>query len=297
MGKKTIKRTVKASVFEDIFSDRNNLLMLYKVLHPEDTKVTEEDLQNVSIKNILSNGQYNDLGFRVRDKLIILVEHQSTWSVNILPRTIMYLAESWHRYFQDNKIDLYNSARVYLPEPELYVLYTGGKTDIPSEITLEKEFFAGKKVAINATMKVLKYKGGTDIVDQYIVFCKVADQKIKKYGVSEKALIEAVQTCVKKGILVEYLNGREQEVVNIMMSLFSQEEVNEIREANSFKRGIAEGRTEGIAIGKSEGSKLKTVELCKRFGKGLDETINIVKDDYQMSDDEAKKYVEKHWCL
>ena len=147
----------------------------------------------------------------------------------------------------------------------------------------------GKKVAINATMKVLKYKGGTDIVDQYIGFCKVADQKIKKYGVSEEALIEAVQTCVKKGILVEYLNGREQEVVNIMMSLFSQEEVNEIREANSFKRGIAEGRTEG--------SKLKTVELCKRFGKGLDETINIVKNDYQMSDDEAKKYVEKHWCF
>lgn len=36
----------KASVFEDLFSDKKNLLELYRVLHPEDTDVQIGDLNH-----------------------------------------------------------------------------------------------------------------------------------------------------------------------------------------------------------------------------------------------------------
>ena len=74
-----MKRTVKDSVFTYLFSDPKYACELYQYLHPEDTSVTEQDCKLVTIQNILSNGQYNDLGLLIRDTLIILAEAQSTF--------------------------------------------------------------------------------------------------------------------------------------------------------------------------------------------------------------------------
>ena len=74
---KIMKRTIKDSVFTDLFQDKKYLLQLYKALHPEDTDVTENDLNDITIKNVLTDNIYNDLGFTVGDKLMILVEAQS----------------------------------------------------------------------------------------------------------------------------------------------------------------------------------------------------------------------------
>ena len=48
------KRTAKNSVFLDLFKDKRYLLALYKTLHPEDTKATEENpIQYLYPKNFL----------------------------------------------------------------------------------------------------------------------------------------------------------------------------------------------------------------------------------------------------
>lgn len=70
--KKVIKRNIKDSVFTDFFRIPENLLELYKVLHPEDRDVSISDLHDVTVENILVNDIYNDLGFRVGHRLIIL---------------------------------------------------------------------------------------------------------------------------------------------------------------------------------------------------------------------------------
>ena len=63
-GTETIpQRTAKDSVFCDLFQDPENLLELYRCLHPEDTDAAVEDLGNVTLRNILVEDQYNDPGF------------------------------------------------------------------------------------------------------------------------------------------------------------------------------------------------------------------------------------------
>ena len=62
-----VKRTIKDSVFTDFFRMPENLLKLYQVLHPEDTSVSESDLKDITVKNVLVDDIYNDLGFRVVD--------------------------------------------------------------------------------------------------------------------------------------------------------------------------------------------------------------------------------------
>ena len=70
----TPKRDIKDSVFTFLFSDLEYTKQLYLALHPEDTTVQADDIKLVTLENILAIGQYNDLGFQVRDKLILMVE-------------------------------------------------------------------------------------------------------------------------------------------------------------------------------------------------------------------------------
>ena len=83
----TVKHTAKDSVFKDLFSKPENVLDLYKVLHPEDSSVTADDIQISTLKSIIVNHLINDLGFFVNKKgeakLVVLAEEQSYWSPNI----------------------------------------------------------------------------------------------------------------------------------------------------------------------------------------------------------------------
>ena len=45
-----------------------------KILHPEDSQATEEDIEDVTLKHVLVDADYNDLGFSVGNRLLILVE-------------------------------------------------------------------------------------------------------------------------------------------------------------------------------------------------------------------------------
>ena len=103
------KRTAKDSVFVDLFQNKSYLLKLYQTLHPEDTVATEDSITHVTITNVLTDNLYNDMGFIANNRLMILIEAQSTWTVNILVRVLMYLAQSYHEYFQRTSQDYYKS--------------------------------------------------------------------------------------------------------------------------------------------------------------------------------------------
>lgn len=108
------------------------------VLHPEDESITEADLEIVTLQSILLNGIYNDLGFLVRkDRLMVLVEAQSTWSPNIVIRSLMYLMNTCQEYFTKQRIQLYGSSKAQMPKPELYVIYTGEKGNHPDVLSLK----------------------------------------------------------------------------------------------------------------------------------------------------------------
>ena len=219
------KRTAKNSVFLDLFQNKSYLLKLYKTLHPEDTTATEDSLTDVTITNVLTDNLYNDLGFIVNNKLMILVEAQSTWTVNILIRILLYLAQSYHEYFQRTSQDYYKSKKVKMPKPELYVIFTGNKGRKPDKISLSKEFFEGADIDIEVKAKVIYESDQDNIINQYIIFCKVFNEQTGQHGMTQKSVLETIRICKDRNVLKEYLLEREKEVVTIMMSLFNEEEI------------------------------------------------------------------------
>ena len=164
------KRNAKNSVFLDLFQNKSYLLKLYKALHPEDITATEDSLTDVTIENVLTDNLYNDLGFIVNNKLMILIEAQSTWTMNILVRVLLYLAQSYHEYFQRTSQNYYKSKKVKMPKPELYVIFTGNKGSKPDKISFSKEFFEGADIDIEVRAKVIYESDKDDIINQYIIF-------------------------------------------------------------------------------------------------------------------------------
>ncbi len=220
------KRTAKNSVFLDLFQDKKNLLKLYKTLHPEDTDATEDTLDIVTIDNVLTDNLYNDLGIMVgNNRLLLLLEAQSSWTANILIRILLYLAHSYHEYFERTSQSLYKSKKVKMPKPELYVIYTGNKGRKPDTISLSQEFFDGADIDIEIKAKVIYESDKDNIINEYIVFCKVFNEQIKEHGMTKQAVTETIRICKDRNILKQYLSSKEVEVVTIMMSLFDDEQI------------------------------------------------------------------------
>ena len=216
-----IKRTVKDSVFTDLFKDKKNLLELYKTLHPEDITATEDVLNIVTINNVLTDNSYNDLGILVRhDKVLLLLEAQSTWTINILIRMLLYVAQTYHEYFERTGQKLYGSKKAKIPKPELYVIYTGERGDKPDVISLSNEFFPGEDTFIDIKARVLYERSDSrDIINQYIIFCKVFNKQVKKYGKTGTAIEETIRICKDKDVLGEYLAQKEMDVSVMMMKI------------------------------------------------------------------------------
>ncbi len=290
---KITKHTAKDSVFRDLFGNTKYLLELYQILHPEDTDIKEEDLNIVTIKNILLDQMYNDLGFRVRDRLVILVEAQSTWSLNILVRGFLYLAQTWQEYIQETRQNVYKSKKIVIPKPELYVIYTGNRKNVPEWISLSEEFFGGESKFADLGIRVLTCGEEGDIIDQYIKFTRVFNDQVKIYGYTRKAVMETIGICKNKNVLKEYLKSREKEVVDIMsilfddeyiMRLYVEDKVQEAREeaekelkeaakkaAKEAVKKATKEATEKVAKEAAEEAKRKNREMTKKlFSMGMD---------------------------
>ncbi len=225
MGEGVAKHTVKDSVFTSLFKEKKYLIELYRAIHPEDREATEDDLQDVTISNVLVNDLYNDIGFRVGSTLLILIESQSTWTVNIIFRALMYLVQTYREYFKETKQDIYKSRKLKMPAPELYVIYTGARKSRPGEISLSEEFFDGKETCLDVKVKMIYDGKEGDIINQYVRFTKVCNEQVSLYGRTRKAIKETIRICKDSDVLREYLENKEQEVLDMLMELYDQEEV------------------------------------------------------------------------
>ena len=97
---------------------------------------------------------------------MILLEAQSLWTLNIIIRALMYLAQTYHDYFERTNQNLYKSKKVKMPIPELYVIYTGNRKNIPDVISLSEEFFDGADIAVDVRVKVICESDTDNIINQ-----------------------------------------------------------------------------------------------------------------------------------
>ena len=287
-----MKRSVKDSVFTYLFKQPEYTRQLYLALHPEDTDVKESDFKLVTLENVLTTGFYNDLGIQVRNRLILLVEAQSTFSVNIALRMLLYLAGTYKEYIEEQKLDLYGSHPVEIPRPELYVVYTGDRKEIPETLHLS-DLYQGAGSA-EVEVKVLRDDGTGDILDQYVQFCKIADEQREKYGLTQQAIDETIRICIAENVLAPFLASRQKEVLEIMVTLFDQEKIAEIHDYNVAKAARQEGHQLGREEGREEGIRA-VVGTLRSMSVEQKQIAQKLVEQFGLLPQAAEEKVKQYW--
>ena len=257
VNNETPKYTIKDSVFRHLFLDPRYGLKLFHVLHPEDTEATEADISYLTIIREITNGIRNDLGMYINGRYLILIEAQTTWSVNILVRMFIYLAEIWKNHIVQNGLDVFSSKAIELPMPEFYVVYTGSRKTRPDCLKLSRDLFHGKCADIELTVHML-YNGENkgDILDQYVSFTDQVDHFYKTYGRTQEAVRRLIDYCIEHNILKDYLTSRAEEVTSMLEVIFDdtlhRKKMLEEAEARGESRGKVQGERCGIIKGKRD---------------------------------------------
>lgn len=282
-----MKRSIKDSVFTMLFQDPEYLRQLYLTLHPEDAGVLPEDMKLITLENVLTTGIYNDLGIQVRDRLILLVEAQSTFSANITLRMLLYLAATYKEYVKERKLDLYAGKAVSIPRPELYVVYTG-RRETPDTLLLSGLYESAPEddrvQHMELAVQILRDDGSGSVIDQYVRFCQISDEMRGKHGATLKAVQETLRECVRQNILAPFLMTREKEVSDIMISLFNQEEIQAIHDYNVAKQA-------------QETALKQTVLLMRDLGVAREEAVRQLAKRYDLLQNDAETAVRQYWTI
>ena len=272
---------LKDSLFIDLFSDKMRLIQLYKSLIDDEREINPDDIEILTIQNIILRGIYNDLGFRVKDEIIILMEAQTTYTTNIVLRILFYLSETLKNYIIDssenkNLNELYNTKPRIIPKIKLFVVYTGDKMMQDHDLHLKDVMVENDIISdIDMKVRVLCTGNKSSILGQYILFTQIYSKQKKECKDIETAVKNTIEICMNDEILKEYLDYRKMEVQEMITAFTTQEEAFESFLKDEVKRGRKEGEEKG---------KMDTLINFFKNGVGLD----VISKSVEMSIDEVK---------
>jgi predicted transposase/invertase (TIGR01784 family) len=232
-----------ASVFSLLFGHPNILRELYSAIEgvPLDPAIP---IQINTLSNVLFMDRINDISFAIGDKLVILIEHQSTINPNMPIRLLMYIARVYEKIIGSRNI--YSGKKLLIPRPEFIVLYNGKDTYPDTKtLTLSEAFeeavslglAAAEKTALELVVKVYNINQGrneslikrSQTLNGYSAF--IAKVRELEQALSrEEAMEGAIKYCIEHNILKTFLEENASEVVNMLITEWNWDEALAVRE-------------------------------------------------------------------
>ena len=244
-------RIYKDSVFRKLFTNEQNIRDLYGAL--KDTHYSDDvPVEIKTIDDVTYGGIKNDLAFTIDNKFIVLIEHQSTINGNMPARLLMYFSQILRGMISG--MQLYQEKNTPIPTPEFYVFYNGQK-DLDTETVLKlSDCFieATQENSVELVAKVInvKYNKGAKVLDnckllkEYSIFIDLVDQYRKVFE-TRLAIAKAIDECIEKEILREFLLDNRAEVLDSMYDNITAEEFAELRAEEQYNIGKEEGLIQG----------------------------------------------------
>jgi len=254
-------RNYRDSVFSLLFSNPDILRELYSAI--EGIDVPQNAIVNINtLSEALFMKKINDLSFTIDDRIVVLIEHQSTISQNIPLRILMYIARVYEKIVEEENI--YHRKLVKIPTPEFIVLYNG-KENYPEhhELRLSSAFkdITDLKLSENYSLPL-------ELVVQIYNINQGCNQKIlerskylnnysffvskfyeyRQYLSLEEAAIAVVKYCIEHDILREFLEEHGSEVENMLFHDITIEKIAEIRAKEAYEEAQEEERKYFISL-------------------------------------------------
>ena len=268
-----INRKYKDRLFCLLFGSeeyKSNTLSLYNALR--NTNYTDpDDIEITTMDDSVYMKMKNDVSFLISSHME-MYEHQSTYNPNMPIRGLIYMGGLYDKYIETKDLDIYSSTPLLLPTPKFVVFYNGDKNRPDKEITTLSSLFANPEESC-IEMKVENYNINFGHNEQLLNQCKTLREyaqlveKIKRNRRNkisvENAIGDAVDECIKEGILKDILLARKSEVISMCIT-----EYNEARHIANEKNI---SRTEGVE------RMAKLIDLLDQDDRMLD-IINCSRD-------------------
>jgi hypothetical protein len=257
-----VNKKHKDSVFSFLFSNPEVLRELYSAIAGV-TIASDIPIEINTLTDVLYRDRINDLSFTIDNRLVVLIEHQSTVTENIPLRLLEYIGRIYEKIIDRKKI--YQTRMVKIHEPEFIVLYNG-KDPYPdyNELRLSDAFMdieglkpaEGRKIPLELVVQVYNINHGhnreilerSTTLDSYSVFV----DKVRELQSAGMALAEAVKSAIKYCIDQNKLRGffekNSSEVFN-MLTEWNQEEYVEVRCEEAREIGMEQGIKQGMEQG------------------------------------------------
>jgi hypothetical protein len=248
----------KASVFSSLFSDPDALRELYSALEGVSLPPGLEININ-TLSDVLYMGQVNDISFTVDNRLVVLIEHQSTINPNMPLRLLIYIARVYERIIDRRKA--YQTSLEKIPSPEFIVLYNGVKPyPDRAELRLSDAFKSatdlrgalGIDPALELVVQVyninkghnVELLGRSRVLEGYSTFVEQVREKGKGMP-QEEAVRSAIRDCIENNILKTYLEAHGSEVINMLITEWDIDEAIAVNREEAWEEGIEHGYEKG----------------------------------------------------
>ena len=220
----------KDTVFCHFFTeDLNRLLSLYQAI-TGDTTATVDDIKLSTIKPDLATDLYNDISFNIKNKQIILLEHQSTVNNNMPLRMLLYLAKLYYNSIPSDDL-LYKEAIIQLPKPNFYVFYNG-EQECPGINQLHlSDAWDNSSAPIELTVTVynINYGHNKELEEkchalmEYAYFISRINHHKETHSLDD-AIIIAMKDCLNRNYMLDYLTNHKSEVTDLMRIRYSRKD-------------------------------------------------------------------------
>ena len=275
-----VNRNNKDSMFSSLFSNPDILREHYSAIEgipiPPDIPIEINTLSGVLFK-----GKINVLSFIIDNRLVVLIEHQSTINNNVPLRLLIYIARIYEKRVNMNKV--YQTKLEKIPCPEFIVLYNGKNRYAEyKELRLSDAFkdIEGLKITdtipLELTAKVYNINQGHNFeilkkcktLENYSFFIEKVREYLKRKLSLEKAVKNTIKYCKKKNILKKYLQEHSSEVFNMLFTEWNWDDALEFAREEGREDGLEEGMEKGLEKGLEKG-------IEKGLVKGREEGLEL----------------------
>ena len=266
------------SVFRSFFNDQTRLLSLCNAVLG--TNYTNPDELNINtLEGLFFDKQKNDISCSIDNHFLVLIEHQTSVNNNMPFRCLSYVAELLNNLIK-NKHKLYHKGLIKFPRPKFFVLYDGDKDEPLQRQMRLSEAFEGESDSLELVVTAFNINYG--LAQPLLKNCHYLSDystlvgKVKegiRLGLSRRdAITRAVNFCLDKDIMGEYLVEHAEEVFNMLALEWNMDDALQARFDEGRDEGIEEVAVNMIRDGEPLDKILKFTKLSLERIKELEKS-------------------------
>ena len=240
-------REFKASAFTTYFGTPERAAELYQALGKGEN-VKPEDIMFETLSGVLYMARKNDMAFTVKNKVLVIGEHQSTVNDNMPVRSAIYYGRTMEKLIEPRK--LYQRRQIKIPTPEFYMFYNGREKQPMERILHLSDSYLEKTEEPMLELKVkminINPSANHPILQQsrsvyeYSWFIQRVHEYIGGGMLRDEAIEKTIQDCLKLGIMVDFIEEHGSEVQNMIFTEFNLEDAKQVWREEAKAEGCLE---------------------------------------------------------